>query len=88
MRGCFLFDVPEIERLILFDEIFRITTFLACLDPYNPNRSWWFRVAVLARLPAERKRGILALRAAISEGLEVDLTKPLQEALKDVLLLA
>lgn len=84
----FLFDVAEIERLVLFDEIFRITTFLACLDPDNPNRSWWFRVALLARLPAERKRGVQTLKAAISEGLEVDLAKPLQEALKDVLLLA
>jgi hypothetical protein len=87
-EGCFIFDVAEIERLILFDEIFRITTFLACLDPDNADRNWWFRVALLARMPAERKRGVLTLKAAVSEGLEVDLTKPLQEALKDVLLLA
>ena len=87
-ESCFLFDVAEIERLILFDEIFRITTFLTCLDPDNSDRSWWFRVALLARLPVERKRGVMTLRAAISEGLEVDLTKPLQEALKDLLLLA
>jgi hypothetical protein len=87
-EGCFVFDVAEIERLILFDDIFRITTFLACLDLDNPDRSWWFRVAVLARLPAARTRGVMALRVAISEGLEVDLAKPLQEALKDVLLLA
>jgi hypothetical protein len=87
-EGCFVFDVAEIERLILFDDIFRITTFLACLEPDNPDRSWWFRVAVLARLPAERTRGVMTLRVAISEGLEVDMTKPLQEALKDVLLLA
>lgn len=87
-EGCFIFDKSEIERLILFDDIFRITTFLACLDPDNPDRSWWFRVALLARRPAERKRGVLTLRTAISDGLEVDLTRPLQEALKDLLLLA
>lgn len=87
-EDCFLFDVDEIERLILFDEIFRITTFLACLDPDNPDRCWWFRVALLARLPAERKRGVMTLRAAVADGLEVNLTKPLQEALKDLLLLA
>ena len=36
-EGCFVFDVAEIERLILFDEIFRITTFLACLGSGQPR---------------------------------------------------
>ncbi len=87
-ESAFLFDVAEIERLILFDDIFRLTTFLACLDPDSPDRSWWFRVAVLARLPVERNRGVMTLRVATSEGLLVDMAKPLQEALKNVLLLA
>lgn len=87
-EGCFIFDKPEIDKLFLFDEIFRMTTFLACLDPENPSRSWWFRVAWLARLPTERKMGVSTMKASVAEGLEVDLDRPLQDALANALLLA
>jgi len=87
-EGCFIFDKPEIDKLILFDEIFRITTFLACLDPDNPSRSWWFRVGLLARLPTERKMGVSTMKVDAGDGLEVDLDRPLQDALANALLLA
>lgn len=86
-EGCLIFDQAEIDKLVLFDDIFRITTFLACLDPNEPSRSWWFRVAQLARLPTERKMGVSAMKVPVAEGLEVNMEHPLQDALANALLL-
>jgi Holliday junction resolvase len=86
-EGCLLFDKSEIDKLILFDEIFRMTTFLACLDPEKSSRSWWFRVALLARLRTERKMGVSTMKVHVADGLEVDMERPLQDALANVLLL-
>jgi Holliday junction resolvase len=86
-EGHFIFDQSEIEGLILFDAIFRLTTFIACIDPDDPSRSWWFRAAKLAALPSGRKMGVMTVQAAISDGLEVDMNDTLQEALHGALLL-
>lgn len=86
-EGCLIFDVEEIERLTKFDEIFRITTFLVCMDPFKPSRSWWFRLAPLSRLTSERRMGVMTVQVALCNGLEADMTQPFQEALRDVLLL-
>lgn len=85
--GCFIFDVDEVARLLHFDEIFRITTFFACLDPEDPGRCWWFRMGKIAQLEFSRRRGILTLNVPLTDGLAVDMNEPLQQALRDVLLL-
>jgi Holliday junction resolvase len=86
-EGCFIFDQDEIEKLIHFDEIFRLTTYFACLDPDDPGRCWWFRVGRLARMPTQRRMGVQTMAVSVQEGLQVRMDEPLQYALRDVLLL-
>lgn len=86
-EGGLIFDVSEIDKLAKFDEIFRITTFLACVDPDNPTRTWWYRIGALTARPPVRRMGAMTIHVSISDGLEADMTRPLQEMLRDLLLL-
>ena len=60
-EGGFLFDVAEVRRLEHFDDLFRITTFFACLDPDGGRQSVGFRVAELMHCPVHKVKGKLAL---------------------------
>ena len=85
--GRFIFDVDEVARLLHFDEIFRITTFFACLDPDESGRCWWFRLGKIAQIDFNKRRGVLTIEVPLADGLAVNMDEPLQHALRDVLLL-
>lgn len=38
-EDCLMFDVAEVEKLSAFDDLFRISTFFACLDPDGGDRA-------------------------------------------------
>lgn len=86
-EGHFIFDVDDVARLLHFDEIFRITTFFACLGPEEPGRCWWFRLGKVAQIDFNQRRGILTIEVPLVHGLAVNMDEPLQQALRDVLLL-
>lgn len=81
-RGGFIFDRAEVTKLAAFDELFNLTTLFACLDPEGGPGSWWFRVADLDRMPDD-KRGE-RLTVDVRAGLAVDMERPFQEALRDL----
>jgi hypothetical protein len=81
-RGGFIFDRAEVTKLAAFDELFNLTTLFACLDPDGGTASWWFRVADLDRRPDDRPGGRLTV--SVRDGLTVDLERPFQEALRDL----
>lgn len=85
--SCVIFDVDEVARLLHFDEIFRITTFFCCLDPDEPGRCWWFRLGKVAQIDFSKRRGIPTIEVPLTDGLAVNMDEPLQQALRDVLML-
>ncbi len=76
----FIFDVSEVERLAMFDQLFRITTFFACLDPQGSPVSVWFRVSDLATYEIARRGGKRVLIVPFAHGLVVDVRSPFQDA--------
>ncbi len=77
---CFIFDISEVDRLATFDQLFRITTFFACLDPEGSTMSVWFRVADLAGYEIVRRGDKRVLIVPFADGLVVDMRHPFQEA--------
>jgi hypothetical protein len=77
-----MFDRAEVTKLAAFDELFNLTTLFACLDPDGGAASWWFRVADLDRMPDDARRGRLTV--PVRDGLAVDMERPFQEALRDL----
>lgn len=82
-RNGYIFDREEITRLASFNELFNLTTLLACLDPEGGPKSLWFRVLDLDRMPDGQKAGTVDV--SVSTGLAVDMDRPFQEALRDVI---
>jgi hypothetical protein len=76
----FIFDASEVDRLATFDQLFRITTFFACLDPEGSPVSVWFRVSDLATYEITRRGGKRVLIVPFAHGLVVDMRSPFQEA--------
>ncbi len=76
----FIFDASEVDRLSAFDQLFRITTFFACLDPEGSTMSVWFRVADLAGYEIVRRGDKRVLLVPFADGLVVDMRHPFQEA--------
>lgn len=80
--GGFIFDRLEVTKLAAFDTLFNLTTLFACLDPEGGAASWWFRVADLDRMADGRTPGRLTVD--VRAGLAVNLGRPFQEALRDL----
>ena len=84
-EGGFLFDVAEVRRLAHFDDLFRITTFFACLDPDGGRQSVWFRVAELMHCPVHKVKGKPAHAVPFTAGVRVDMGRSFQDALRDII---
>lgn len=87
-EGCLLFDVAEVEKLTAFDDLFRISTFFACLDPDGGDRATWFRLPELRHCQTRRMKGGAVYVAPLSAGITVDMREPFQEALRATISLA
>jgi hypothetical protein len=81
----FLFDAAEVRGLALFDDIFRISTFFACLDPQGSDQSLWFRLPELTHFPVRTVKGKSAFAVPLSAGIPVSMARPFQEALRDTI---
>lgn len=79
--GRFIFDVSEIRRLAAFDQLFRITTFFACLPIDGGSETVWFLVSALDDL-ARHRRG-RTLHVTPADGLAVSMERSFQEGLRD-----
>lgn len=84
-RGAFLFDVSEIRRMVHFDDLFRISTFLACLEPDDSGRMVWFRALHLSGYPEKVVAGKDVMVVPRDAGQPVDMNRPLQEALREAI---
>ena len=87
-EGCLLFDVDEVEKLTAFDDLFRISTFFACLDPGGGDRATWFRLPELKHCRTRRMKSGAVYVAPLSVGITVDMREPFQEALRATISLA
>ena len=87
-EGCLLFDVDEVEKLTAFDDLFRISTFFACLDPSGGDRATWFRLPELKHCRTRRLKSGAVYVAPLSAGITVDMREPFQEALRATISLA
>lgn len=85
---CLLFDVGEVEKLAAFDDLFRISTFFACLDPAGGDRASWFRLPELAHCATRRLKGGAVYVAPLSAGITIDMRQSFQEALRATITLA
>ena len=81
-RYNFLFDVAEVRGLAHFDDLFRISTFFACLDPAGSPQSVWFRIAELLDHPTRKVQGKPVFVVPMAVGIAVDMARPFQEALR------
>lgn len=81
----FLFDAAEIRGLALFDDLFRVSTFLACLDPEGSAQSLWFRLPELTHCPQRKIKGKMTFAVPFTAGIPVDMARPFQEALRDAI---
>lgn len=77
--SAFLFDADEVRRLAYFDDLFKISTFVACLDPQGSPRSHWFRVIELANCPRRKTNGKIAHVVPTTAGIVVDMLAPFQD---------
>lgn len=84
-EGGFLFDVAEVQKLAHFDDLFRVSTFFACLDPSGSPQSVWFRIPELLHCPTRKTKGKPVYAVAMSAGISVDMARPFQEALRDTI---
>ena len=80
-EGVFLFDADEVRRLAAFEDLFKLSTFIACLDPRGSPRSYWFRVPEMARCEQRRSNGKIAHVVPTTAGVVVDMLAPFQDAL-------
>jgi len=81
----FLFDVAEVRRLAHFDDLFRVSTFFACLDPAGSPQSVWFRVVELMQCPVRKMKGKPAHAVPFTAGVRVDMGRAFQDALRDII---
>jgi hypothetical protein len=84
-RGAFLFGVDEMRRMIHFDDLFRISTFLACLEPDDSGRMVWFRALHLTGYPKKIVAGKDVMVVQRGAGQPVDMNRPLQEAVREAI---
>lgn len=80
-RGYF-FDVAEVRALATFDDLFRVSTFFAVLDPAGSARSVWFRLPDLVHAHQLTVKGEAVYSVPVTAGIQVDMDRPFQEALR------
>lgn len=80
-RG-FLFDIAEVRGLSAFDDLFRVSTFFACLDPAGSSTSYWFRLPEVVHCPKISAKGQTVHSVPYEAGIKVDMDRPFQEALR------
>lgn len=83
--GTLLFDADEVRRLAYFDDLFKISAFMACLDPEGSPRSLWFRVIELASCGKRKINGKIVHVVPTTAAITVDMLSPFQTAVADAL---
>lgn len=78
----------EVEKVTAFNDLFRISTFFACLNPGGGDRATWCRFPEFKHCRNRRMKSGAVYVAPLSAGITVDMREPFQEALRATISLA